>query len=147
MGRRRFTGRSDCQKTCRLLQFRNFWPKVSLRAWSASRRSPFCFPERKENFDDSQPNNPDTHRLARDQLIDVAGRLARRGGHLVVDEAFIDPTPDQSIAALAGGALPNVIVLRSLGKFFGLAAASQRLAAMLAPLAAADALRVPPLFV
>ncbi len=40
-------------------------------------------------------------------------------GWLVVDEAFGDLEPDQSVAACCGA--DNLIVLRSLGKFFGLA--------------------------
>ena len=36
-----------------------------------------------------------------------------------MDEAFIDATPAESLANYAG--LPGLIVLRSLGKFFGLA--------------------------
>jgi cobalamin biosynthetic protein CobC len=47
--------------------------------------------------------------------------LAARGGWLVVDEAFMDATPEQSLAPLS--AQPGLIVLRSLGKFFGLAGA------------------------
>ncbi|MGH8566483.1 MAG: aminotransferase class I/II-fold pyridoxal phosphate-dependent enzyme, partial [Gammaproteobacteria bacterium] len=42
-------------------------------------------------------------------------------GWLVVDEAFMDPTPAHSLAAYC--ARPGLIVLRSLGKFFGLAGA------------------------
>lgn len=70
-----------------------------------------------------QPNNPDATVFPPEALIDVAQRLQARGGHLVVDEAFVDATPGESVCALAGGALPNLIVLRSLGKFFGLAGA------------------------
>ena len=41
---------------------------------------------------------------------------------MIVDEAFIDATPEHSITSLAGTAdAPNLIVFRSLGKFFGLA--------------------------
>lgn len=70
-----------------------------------------------------QPNNPDTTRFAPATLIDAAERLLPRGGHLIVDEAFIDTTPEDSVITLAGERLPNLIVLRSLGKFFGLAGA------------------------
>ncbi|MFP4611524.1 MAG: aminotransferase class I/II-fold pyridoxal phosphate-dependent enzyme, partial [Thiohalophilus sp.] len=45
-------------------------------------------------------------------------RLAERGGWLVVDEAFIDCTPELSLAAHSHK--PGLIVLRSIGKFFGL---------------------------
>jgi cobalamin biosynthetic protein CobC len=39
----------------------------------------------------------------------------------VVDEAFIDAIPEHSLAPRSG--LPGLIILRSLGKFFGLAGA------------------------
>lgn len=68
------------------------------------------------------PNNPTALAQPRAALLDAAQRLAARGGWLIVDEAFIDPTPAESLAPLAGTvAAPNLIVLRSLGKFFGLA--------------------------
>ncbi len=69
------------------------------------------------------PNNPTAHRYAPARLLDAAATLASRGGWLVVDEAFMDATPEHSVAAAAGGAAPNLVVLRSLGKFFGLAGA------------------------
>jgi len=43
------------------------------------------------------------------------------GGWLVVDEAFMDCTPEHSLAAHSH--LPGLVVLRSFGKFFGLAGA------------------------
>jgi cobalamin biosynthesis protein CobC len=46
-------------------------------------------------------------------------RLAARGGLLIVDEAFIDATPEQSV--LSDARQPGLVVLRSLGKFWGLA--------------------------
>lgn len=67
------------------------------------------------------PNNPTGERFAPAQLLAWHERLAARGGWLVVDEAFIDATPEQSIASHAGK--EGLIVLRSLGKFFGLAGA------------------------
>lgn len=70
------------------------------------------------------PNNPTAGTLPRDALLEAAARLRRRGGWLIVDEAFGDAAPDNCLAPLAGGAeAPNLIVLRSLGKFFGLAGA------------------------
>jgi len=64
----------------------------------------------------ANPNNPDGRRLPRALLLKLA---QRRGGLLVVDEAFMDVEPPSiSLAAdVAGG---NVVVLRSFGKFFGL---------------------------
>lgn len=70
------------------------------------------------------PNNPTADRHPRDAAIDAARQLKKRGGWLIVDEAFIDPTPEESLTPLAGTAeAPNLIVFRSLGKFFGLAGA------------------------
>jgi len=65
------------------------------------------------------PNNPSGERFSRSQMLDWHQRLAARGGWLLIDEAFIDATPEQSVAASAGR--EGLIVLRSLGKFFGLA--------------------------
>lgn len=70
------------------------------------------------------PNNPTADRHPRTVVLDAAQQLKKRGGWLIVDEAFMDPTPEESLASLAGTeAAPNLIVLRSLGKFFGLAGA------------------------
>ena len=70
------------------------------------------------------PNNPTATRHPRDFVLEAADSLKKRGGWLIVDEAFIDATPEESVTALAGTAdAPNLIVLRSLGKFFGLAGA------------------------
>ncbi|MDP3846748.1 MAG: threonine-phosphate decarboxylase CobD [Pseudomonas sp.] len=65
------------------------------------------------------PNNPTGRVFAPEQLLDWHERLAARGGWLVVDEAFIDATPELSLAAYSQ--LPGLIVLRSFGKFYGLA--------------------------
>lgn len=69
------------------------------------------------------PNNPDGRLFDRDTLLAAATRLAISGGFLIVDEAFIDPHAHCSITAEAGTRHANLIVLRSLGKFFGLAGA------------------------
>ena len=70
------------------------------------------------------PNNPTAECVPREALLAAAGALRRRGGWLIVDEAFADAEPENTVAALAGSAeAPNLIVLRSLGKFFGLAGA------------------------
>ncbi|SDB61051.1 threonine-phosphate decarboxylase CobD [Pseudomonas sp. NFACC13-1] len=65
------------------------------------------------------PNNPTGLSLAPARLLDWHARLAQRGGWLVVDEAFMDVTPALSLAAYTH--LVGLIVLRSFGKFFGLA--------------------------
>jgi cobalamin biosynthetic protein CobC len=71
------------------------------------------------------PNNPDGRRFTRPQLLEWARQLDVRQGWLVVDEAFADAEEsDESLADVAGSvAAENVVVLRSLGKFFGLAGA------------------------
>lgn len=68
-----------------------------------------------------QPNNPTTHDAEPAQLLRWRERLAARGGWLVVDEAFRDSTPGRSVIGATGE--PGLIVLRSLGKFYGLAGA------------------------
>ncbi|MDP1997332.1 MAG: threonine-phosphate decarboxylase CobD [Gallionella sp.] len=67
------------------------------------------------------PNNPDGKLFSSDELLGLHEKMAARGGWLVVDEAFIDATPDHSLAPFCPR--PGLIVLRSLGKFFGLAGA------------------------
>lgn len=64
------------------------------------------------------PNNPDGRCLPVAELAALAARCAGRGGMLVLDEAFIDFTPERSLLP----ALPAAtIVLRSFGKTYGLA--------------------------
>lgn len=65
------------------------------------------------------PNNPTGLSLTPERLLDWHARLAQRGGWLVVDEAFMDNTPHLSLARHAHQV--GLIVLRSFGKFFGLA--------------------------
>ena len=65
------------------------------------------------------PNNPTGETVAPARLLAWREQLAARGGWLVVDEAFGDTARELSVAAHA--ALPGLIVLRSVGKFFGLA--------------------------
>lgn len=65
------------------------------------------------------PNNPTGHRYAIDTLRNWHAQLQSRGGWLIVDEAFMDTTPQHSLASDTGQ--PGLWVLRSLGKFFGLA--------------------------
>jgi len=69
----------------------------------------------------ANPNNPSGRLIGTEQLLDWHARLATNGGWLVVDEAFMDCTPQHSLAAHSH--LPGLVVLRSFGKFFGLAGA------------------------
>jgi cobalamin biosynthetic protein CobC len=89
------------------------------------------------------PNNPDGRLFAREDLIAVGKRLGSRSGLLVVDEAFMEVGPDGASVA-AEVCCGNIVVLRSFGKFFGLAGMrlgfalaapplAERIAAMLGP--------------
>jgi cobalamin biosynthetic protein CobC len=74
-------------------------------------------------FDDGlvvNPNNPDGRKFAPEDMAEIAGALARRGGRLIIDEAFMDlfGRQDSLIPHLPA---PGAIVLRSLGKVYGLA--------------------------
>jgi cobalamin biosynthetic protein CobC len=81
------------------------------------------------------PNNPTGATVPRAQLLEWADFLHRRGGWLVVDEAFADTDGANSVADCAGR--PGLIVLRSVGKFFGLAGVRLGFVAAPAPLLAA----------
>lgn len=66
------------------------------------------------------PNNPDGRVVSRTDLLDLAAKLRAKGGLLVVDEAFMDVGPQAE--SIAGDVdLGGIVVLRSFGKFFGLA--------------------------
>ena len=66
------------------------------------------------------PNNPDGRIIERENLLRLAARLRAKGGLLVVDEAFMDVGPgEHSLAGDLGEG--GIVVLRSFGKFFGLA--------------------------
>ena len=90
----------------------------------------------------SHPNNPTGAGYPLATLRTWRDHLASRGGCLIADEAFADAEPAASLAPETGEA--GLIVLRSLGKFFGLAGARvgfvlaappirERLAAVLGP--------------
>lgn len=63
------------------------------------------------------PNNPTGHYISADDLQYWRATL-KADAWIVVDEAFIDPTPDASLVSLLD--MPGLIILRSAGKFFGL---------------------------
>lgn len=65
------------------------------------------------------PNNPDGRLRTRARMEDLLVRQRACGGVLIADEAFVDTCPEHSLCGLAG--TPGLIVLRSAGKFFGLA--------------------------
>lgn len=64
------------------------------------------------------PNNPTGLVMEQEQILRWSQKLAD-GAYLIIDEAFMDIIPETSLLTQA---LPdNVIILRSFGKFFGLA--------------------------
>jgi cobalamin biosynthesis protein CobC len=66
------------------------------------------------------PNNPDGRAVTRADLAAFAQAWTATGRRLIVDEAFADVRTDLSLLAMPE--LPvGTVVLRSLGKFFGLA--------------------------
>jgi len=67
------------------------------------------------------PNNPTAELFDADTLLGWHAQLSARGGCLIVDEAFADVAPHASVAAHS--TLGGLVVLRSIGKFFGLAGA------------------------
>ena len=65
------------------------------------------------------PNNPTGRIVPRPQLLEIAAHLRGKGGLLVVDEAFHEVSESESVAdAVDSGGL---LVLRSFGKFYGMA--------------------------
>jgi cobalamin biosynthetic protein CobC len=68
------------------------------------------------------PNNPDGRILSRERLLELHRRVEQQTGALIVDEAFVDTDPSLSVSGIAGSSsAPRMIVLRSFGKFYGLA--------------------------
>lgn len=65
------------------------------------------------------PNNPDGRIQPPDALVAFGDELFERGGALIIDEAFCDVSPKSSTVAYSGK--PGLVVLKSFGKFFGLA--------------------------
>lgn len=70
------------------------------------------------------PNNPTATHYKPATLLDAAAQLQARDGWLLVDEAYGDAYPENSVTPFAGTTqAPRLITLRSIGKFFGLAGA------------------------
>lgn len=63
------------------------------------------------------PNNPDGQSFAPQDLL----TLAKHVSTLIIDESFCDPYSDLSVLPLLDGQKDNIIILRSFGKFYGLA--------------------------
>lgn len=66
------------------------------------------------------PNNPDGRSYSPDQLLELAFELSERDGYLVVDEAFADMSGANN-SLMNNQKADNILILRSFGKFYGLA--------------------------
>lgn len=66
------------------------------------------------------PNNPTGEQFSAAQLLAWHNILNKKGGWLIVDEAFIDGDESNSLIPYTA-VNSGMIVLRSIGKFFGLA--------------------------
>lgn len=67
------------------------------------------------------PNNPTGEVIDKRIIRDWQLQLKKTGGFLISDEAFMDSTPEKSLLSLRDIEMENLIILRSVGKFFGLA--------------------------
>jgi len=85
----------------------------------------------------ANPNNPDGTLRGRDEIAALLAAQEAVGGWLLVDEAFADCHPGVSVADMVARER-RLVVLRSFGKFFGLAGV--RLGFVLAPPALLSAL-------
>lgn len=65
------------------------------------------------------PNNPTGQRYTQAKLFSWHQQLQQKDGWLIIDEAFMDAEPENSLASQSHQ--QGLIILRSLGKFFGLA--------------------------
>ena len=101
-----------------------------------------AFPDAARHAVVVNPNNPDGRVLGHDALVALARVMGRRSGWLVVDESFADVDPVLSVATLASR-LP-VVVLRSFGKFYGLAGVRLGFAVAAEPVAQGIAAAVGP---
>lgn len=79
-----------------------------------------------ENLDDLRgadcavvvnPNNPDGQVFSPQQLATLGDEV----GTLIIDESFCDPHPEASLLPRLDKQMRNCIILRSFGKFYGLA--------------------------
>ncbi len=115
------------------------------RAWAAAGRTVSIITDPGSAPDAAvtiivNPNNPDGRIVPPAALAAMADRIAARGGLLVVDEAFADPMPEISLLSQAEMPPAATVILRSFGKFYGLAGLRLGFALarpdLLAPLAA-----------
>ncbi|GAA5074064.1 threonine-phosphate decarboxylase CobD [Lysobacter panacisoli] len=97
------------------------WRRAGHEVMSCSAQDLLASVERFDVMVLVHPNNPSAEYFDRGLLLAVHESLACRGGWLVVDEAFIDADPTESLSG--DSRREGLIVLRSAGKFFGLAGA------------------------
>ena len=83
------------------------------------------------------PNNPTGNLIAAERVLDLATRVVDHG-LVVIDEAYIELCDQPSLASAVADQ-PNLVVLRTLSKAFGLAGC--RLGALIAQPAIIDILR------
>ena len=65
------------------------------------------------------PNNPTTKTYKKPHLEKLLNIVKAKDKQLIIDEAFLDTQPEHSLLCLSNN--KNLVILRSLGKFFGLA--------------------------
>lgn len=105
------------------------------RAWRGDGRTmietsdPLALAEKVDAIIICQPNNPDGRVFSADALENGMARMKRKSGWLIIDEAYADLAPNLSLARHVE--YSNVVILRSFGKFFGLA--GLRLGGLIAP--------------
>ena len=112
--------------------------RTHAEAFALSRPIGFAAATGAETVVLANPNNPDGLLRPPAEVLGWHTGIAAAGGWLVVDEAFGDCHPEASVAAHVG-AKARLVVLRSFGKFFGLA--GLRLGFVIAPPALAARLR------
>jgi cobalamin biosynthetic protein CobC len=81
---------------------------------------PFARPKSATTLIIANPNNPDGQLRTHAELLGVLARQEAVGGWLIVDEAFADCRAETSVCNLVANTR-RLIVMRSFGKFFGLA--------------------------
>ncbi|MGE0181743.1 MAG: threonine-phosphate decarboxylase CobD [Parvularculaceae bacterium] len=105
----------------------NVWRGAGVKIINTA--DPLAFADEVDAVVICNPNNPDGRTFSPDALDAARRRLAARGGWLIVDEAYCDLDPSLSVASLGGA--EGLLILRSFGKFYGLA--GLRLGAIIAP--------------
>ena len=69
------------------------------------------------------PNNPTGQSYDKASLQAVHHKAQAQSGYLVIDEAFVDAQPELSFLSALNDVDKSLFILRSVGKFFGLAGA------------------------